>query len=102
MTPETLDQRIRAALGEVFHRKQRLDTGDVDIEAIASEHGVSEEQILEQMAWLREQSLIGGPLEEEGRQISGLPYSGYDEHHLTNRGVAWAEAGFPEVLADED
>jgi hypothetical protein len=97
MTESSLEHRIRVALGRAFHHRHRNGSGSVDIEDIAAEHGVSEDQVMEQLAWLRHQNLLGGPMMDESLQVAGVPLAGYDEHHLTDEGVAWAESGYPEA-----
>lgn len=95
MTDDSLAHKIRVSIGKAFHHKHHDPSGKIDLESIASEHGVSEDQVQEQMSYLRQQNLIGGPLESEGQQISQVPSSVFDDHHLTPDGIIWATAGFP-------
>ena len=95
MADASLEHRIRVALGRAFHHKHKMRDGSVDIEHIASEHGVSEDQVMEQFAWLRNQGLIDGPLNNESRQIGKIPAEMIDQHHLTGEGLNWAETDFP-------
>jgi hypothetical protein len=97
MTDESRAHRIRVSIGKAFHHKHHDPDGKVDLERIASEHGVSEDQVREQVDYLRQQNLIGGPLEFEGEQIRGVPSSVFDDHHLTPDGLAWANSGFPVI-----
>jgi hypothetical protein len=55
---------------------------------------VSEDQLKEQLAYLRSQNLIGGPLAIEGEQTIGVPSATYKDTYLTEEGLAWAEAGY--------
>jgi hypothetical protein len=95
MTQPSLEHRIRVSLGNALHRRHHGQPGVEDIESIASEHGVSEDQVMEQVAWLREQNLIDGPLQNESGQISHIPASEWPDHKLTSAGLEWAGAGFP-------
>lgn len=95
MSENSLEHRIRVALGKVFHHKHKSGSGAVNIEQIASEHDVSVSQVKEQFAWLREQNLINGPLDVESEQISHVPASWFQDHELTEEGLEWAESGFP-------
>jgi hypothetical protein len=94
MTDHALNHPIRVAIGRALHHKHLTHAGSVDLEHIASELGVSEDQMLEQFAWLREQKLISGPLGTESEQIDHVPTSSFDQHRLTDEGLAWAESGF--------
>ena len=95
MTDDSLAYKIRVSIGKAFHHKHHDPEGKVDLEGIASEHGVSEDQVREQLGYLRQQNLIGGPLEFEGEQIRRVPSAVFDDHHLTPDGVAWAASSFP-------
>jgi len=97
MSENSIEHRIRVALGKALHHKHRTGSGSVDLEHIASEHNVSVDQVKEQFSWLREQNLVGGPLDLEGEQIARVPAYWFDEHELTDQGLEWAEAGFPAV-----
>ena len=95
MAENSLEHRIRVALGKALHHKHRTGSGSVDIENIASEQGVSVDQVKEQFVWLREQNLAGGPLDLEGEQIAKVPAGWFGDHELTDAGLEWAEEGFP-------
>jgi hypothetical protein len=95
MSVESLEHRIRVALGKAFHHKHHTESGSVDILNIASEHEVSEDQVKEQLAYLHRQNLLGGPLEFEGHQVAGVPGGAYDDVHITDAGLGWAAAGYP-------
>jgi hypothetical protein len=96
MSVESVEHRIRVALGKAFHHKHHNPDGAVDLENIAAEHGVSEDQVKEQMAYLRNQNILAGPLAVEGAQVSGVPAEFYgDQHSLSDNGLAWASAGYP-------
>ena len=96
MSDESLEHRIRVALGNAFHHKHHTGgEGAVDIEHIASEHNVSEDQVKEQLAFLHRQNIIGGPLEFEGMQVAGVPGAMYDDVHITDTGLGWAASGYP-------
>lgn len=95
MAGPSLEHRIRADIGKALHRRHVDGSGTVDIEHIAREQGVSEDQVREQFDWLREQNLVQGPLAEEGEQIEDVPADWYGAHSLTDLGLAWAENGYP-------
>lgn len=95
MTQTSLEHRIRVSLGKALHHRRNDADGVVDIEHIASEHGVSEDQVMEQVGWLREQNLVDGPLQSESGQIGKIPASEWPNHKLTSDGLEWAGAGFP-------
>lgn len=95
MSENSLEHRIRVALGKALHHKHRTKSGSVNLEDVAAEHDVSVDQVKEQFGWLREQNLIGGPLDLEGEQIANVPAYWFEEHELTDQGLDWAEAGFP-------
>jgi hypothetical protein len=97
MSIDSIEHRIRVSIGKVLHHKHTNANpdGTVDIEHIAREHGVSEDQVREQVAWLRGQNLIGGPLEIEGQQVSQVPNETLGNHQLSDAGLAWAMAGYP-------
>lgn len=87
---------IRQSIGKVVYWNTQDDAeGKPDLEAIAREHDVSESQVAEQMEYLRSQNLIRGPLSNEGLQVRGVPDYMLDKHHLTEDGLAWADAGYP-------
>ena len=96
MTGSSLEHRIRADIGKALHRKHLDGSGEVDIEHIARENGVSQDQVDEQFTWLREQNLAQGPLAIEGEAIDDVPSNWYGAHSLTDLGLAWAENGYPE------
>jgi hypothetical protein len=98
MTEESLEHRIRVSLGKMFHHNHKTQSGDVDIEGIASEHGVSNDQVREQIAYLKSQDILSGPMALEGAQVSGVPGSGSDNSILTATGLGWAESGYPAIL----
>lgn len=95
MSQTSLEHRIRVSLGKALHHRHHDPDGVADIESIASEHGVSEDQVMEQVAWLREQNLIEGPMQNESGQIGHIPPSEWPNHRLTSDGLDWAGAGFP-------
>src|SRR6188472_2212375 len=95
MSIDSVEHRIRVSIGKVLHHKRTNPEGTVDIEHIAQEHGVSEDQVREQVAWLRSQNLVGGPLEIEGQQVSQVPNEALGLHDLSEAGLAWAMAGYP-------
>jgi hypothetical protein len=95
MAAPSLEHRIRAELGRALHRRHVDGSGTVDIAHIAREQGVSEDQVREQFAWLREQNLVQGPMDLESEQIDDVPPSWYGAHSLTDLGLAWAENGYP-------
>lgn len=98
MSDESWEHRVRVALGKAFHHRHHNPEGAVDLEHIAREQGVSEDQVKEQMAYLREQNLLVGPLASEGQQVSGVPSHTFaDQHQLSDAGFAWVSAGFPIV-----
>ena len=97
MSDDSIIHKIRTSIGEAFHHKHKDPAGKVDIESIASENGVSEDQVREQMEYLRSQNLIRGPLSNEGLQVRGVPSEMMDHHHLTEDGLAWADAGYPVI-----
>jgi len=94
MTEESIEHRIRVAIGKAFHHKHQTGTGTVDLDNIASDHGVSEDQVKEQIAYLKKQNVIGGPMASEGEQVANVPISGFGEYQLTEEGLAWAGAGY--------
>ena len=98
MTEESLEHRIRVALGKAFHHKHTTQSGDVDVESIASEHGVSNDQVREQISYLKSQDIISGPMALEGAQVAGVPGSVSDDSILTATGLGWAETGYPAFL----
>ncbi len=98
MSDESLAHRIRVSLGKAFHHKHTTNEGTVDVEHIANEHGVSEDQVMEQFAWLREQNMVAGPLENEARQIGGVPGANIHDHNITEDGLLWAASGYPAAL----
>ncbi len=95
MAGVSLEHRIRAAIGKALHRRHLDGSGVVDIEHIARENGVSQDQVNEQFNWLREQNLVQGPLANESRETQNVPASWYDAHSLTDLGLMWAENGYP-------
>jgi len=96
MSIDSIEHKIRVSIGKVLHHKHHNpEEGSVDIEHIAQEHGVSEDQVREQMTWLRTQNLIAGPLEYEGMQVSEVPMESLGAHDLSESGMAWAMAGYP-------
>ena len=95
MAAESLEHRIRVSLGKALHHRHHDQDGVADIENIASEHGVSEDQVMEQVSWLREQNLIEGPMQNESGQIARIPASEWSNHKFTSDGLEWAGAGFP-------
>lgn len=97
MSDESFAHKIRVSIGQAFHHKHHDPAGKVDIESIASEHGVSESQVREQMEYLRSQNMIRGPLSNEGMQVRGVPQTMMDDHHLTEDGLNWAMAGYPVI-----
>lgn len=97
MSDESIFHKIRVDIGKAFHHKRTDPEGMVDIESIASENGVSEDQVREQMSYLHSQNMIRGPLANEGLQVRGVPDGELDQHHLTEDGLAWANAGYPVI-----
>jgi hypothetical protein len=97
MSDESFVHKIRVSIGQAFHHKHHNPDGKVDIESIASEHGVSEDQVREQMEYLRGQNMIRGPLSNEGLQVRGVPQYMMDDHHMTEDGLNWAMAGYPVI-----
>ena len=95
MAGPSLEHRIRADIGKALHRKHVDGSGEVDVEHIARENGVSQDQVQEQFTWLRQQNLVQGPMADESEQIEDVPPSWYGAHSLTDLGLAWAENGFP-------
>ncbi len=94
MTEQSIEHRIRVAIGKAFHHKHQTQAGTVDLQNIAAQHGVSEDQVKEQMAYLRSQNLLDGPLAAEGEQIADVPITGFGDYQLTEEGLAWVEAGY--------
>ena len=92
MSIDSLEHRIRVSLGKAFHHKHTTKEGAVDIEAIASEHGVSNDQVQEQIAYLKRQNILSGPLGMDESQVEGVPAG---DHDLTFNGLGWATAGYP-------
>lgn len=97
MTDDSLAHQIRVSLGKAFHGKHLDPAGKVDIESIASENGVSESQVREQMNYLRTQNMIRGPLANEGLQVRDVPDHEPNAHDLTDEGLAWSLAGYPVI-----
>lgn len=97
MTDDSIFHKIRVDLGKAFHHKHTNPDGKVDIESIATENGVSQSQVQEQMEYLRRQNLIAGPMANEGLQVRGVPDSELDQHNLTQDGLAWSMAGYPVI-----
>lgn len=97
MTHESIEHRIRAALGKAFHHKHESGEETASLENIASEHGVSEDQVKEQLSYLRSQNLLGGPLAIEGQGVANVPIGNFADHELTDEGLAWARAGYPYI-----
>ncbi len=97
MSDDSIIHKVRVSIGKAFHYKHKDPAGKVDLESIASENGVSEDQVREQMEYLRSQNLIRGPLSNEGMQVRGVPAELMDNHHLTEDGLAWADAGYPVI-----
>jgi hypothetical protein len=95
MAGASLEHRIRADIGKALHRRHLDGAGVVDIEHIARENGVSQDQVEEQFSWLREQNLVQGPMDIESEQVADVPANWYGEHSLTDLGLAWAENGYP-------
>lgn len=95
MAAASLEHRIRADIGKALHRKHLDAAGALDIEHIARENDVSQDQVEEQFKWLRQQNIIQGPMELEGEEIEDVPPTSYGAHSLTDLGLAWAENGFP-------
>jgi hypothetical protein len=95
MAGPSLEHRIRADLVRALHRKHLDGSGTVDIEHIARENGVSQDQVEEQFNWLREQNLVQGPMDIESDQVAAVPADWYGAHSLTDLGRAWAEDGYP-------
>jgi hypothetical protein len=96
MAVDSVEHRIRVALGKAFHHKHQHPEGAVDLGNIAAEQGVSEDQVKEQMTYLRDQNILAGPEAVESEQISGVPAELFgDEHSLSDDGLAWASAGYP-------
>jgi hypothetical protein len=98
MTEESLEHRIRVSLGKAFHHKHKTQAGAVDIEDIASQHGVSNDQVEEQIAFLKSQDILSGPMGLEGEQVSHVPGSVSGDAVLTAVGLQWAESGYPAFL----
>ncbi len=87
---------IRQSIGKVVYWNTQNDNeGKADIESIAREHNVSEDQVRDQMEFLRSQNLIRGPLANEGLQVREVPGHMLAHHTLTEDGLAWADAGYP-------
>jgi hypothetical protein len=95
MAAVSLEHRIRVDIGKALHRKHLDQAGAVDVEHIARENDVSQDQVEEQFRWLREQNLVQGPMTDESEQIADVPANWYGAHSLTDLGLMWAENGFP-------
>jgi DNA-binding GntR family transcriptional regulator len=95
MSIESIEHKIRVSIGKALHHNKSNPDGKVDVEHVADEHGVSEDQVREQMAWLHNQNLIGGPLANESRQVSQVPYGSLNDVEFSEAGLAWSMAGYP-------
>ncbi len=94
MTEESIEHRIRVEIGKAFHHKHQTQSGTVDLQNIAAQHGVSEDQVKEQIAYLKKQNILGGPLAGEGEQVANVPFAALASYELTDEGLAWAGAGY--------
>ncbi len=95
MSIESIEHKIRVSVGKALHHNRSHAEGQVDIEHVAQEHGVSEDQVREQVAWLRSQNLVNGPLEYESQQVSHVPTESLGNVQFSDAGLAWAMAGYP-------
>ncbi len=94
MSEDSIEHRIRVAIGKAFHHKHQTGEGSANLENIAAEHGVSEDQVKEQIAYLKKQNYLGEPLAGEGAQVANVPFAGFAAYALTEEGLAWAGAGY--------
>lgn len=94
MAEDSIEHRIRVAIGKAFHHKHETGEASANLENIAGEHGVSEDQVKEQVAYLKKQNVLGGPLAAEGEQVANIPFGAYAAYALTDEGLAWAGAGY--------
>jgi len=95
MSIESIEHKIRVSIGKALHHNRSNPEGKVDIEHVAEEHGVSEDQVREQVAWLHRQNLVGGPLANESLQVAGVPGGSLGDLQYTEAGMAWSMAGYP-------
>ena len=95
MSIESIEHKIRVSIGKALHHNKSDQEGKLDIEHIADEHGISQDQVQEQVAWLHRQNLVAGPLEYESQQVSGVPGASLRKLDYTEAGLAWSMAGYP-------
>lgn len=95
MSDDHLIHRLRVSIGEAFHHHHLSGEGEVDLSHVAAAHGVSDDEVNEQLQYLRDQNIIGGPEGADGSASGGITGDVANGEYLTTAGLAWAASGFP-------